>query len=41
MSDQGFLLESGEYLYAGMSVEIKTAGYEGAGLVMGISDKNE
>jgi protein arginine kinase len=37
----GFLTPDIKNIGSGMSVEIKTAGYEGAGLVMGISDKNE
>ena len=40
-TDNGFLLESGEYLYAGMNLDIKTAGYEGQCLVIGIIDKNQ
>ncbi|MBE6543494.1 MAG: DUF4330 domain-containing protein [Ruminococcaceae bacterium] len=39
-TENGFLLESGEYLYAGMKLEIKTTGYEGPCVVMGITNKN-
>ncbi len=38
-SDNGFMIEGGKYIFAGMTLEIKTPGYEGVCTVMGISNK--
>lgn len=38
-TEKGFILESGQYLYSGMDIEIKTTGYEGSCRIMGITTK--
>ena len=41
VSENGFMIEDGDYLYAGQTVIIKSEGFEGEVLIMGINDKNE
>ena len=41
MTENGFMLEGGKYIYIGMTLDISTTGYRGSTVVMGITNKNQ